>query len=221
MPDGSPFEPNPSYVGLRTDLLGILPPSPRRVLDVGCATGAMGRYLADTYGAEVWGIEYDGAMAELARASLRAVFHADLNRVSVASLPHEARYDLIVCGDVLEHLVDPWTALRELAALLAPGGRFAVSLPNVGHYTTLVDLALRRSWPLRDRGIHDRTHLRFFTRKDMLALYACAGLRVVRETRKVRLVESGSFVDALAHLFDVPPFRSFVTFQYVDLLARA
>ena len=55
---------NRAYTGLRKDILSILPPSPRKVLDIGCAVGSMGQYLADKFSAQVWGVEYDAAMAE-------------------------------------------------------------------------------------------------------------------------------------------------------------
>ncbi|HKP98312.1 MAG TPA: class I SAM-dependent methyltransferase [Fibrobacteria bacterium] len=211
---------NRSYTGLRADILSLVPAKPRRVLDLGCATGEMGRYLADTFGAEVWGVEYDGAMAQVARPKLRDVWRADLNKDSLSAFPHGEAYDLIVCGDVLEHLVDPWRVLRDAAGLLRSGGHIVASLPNIGHFTTLMHLALLREWPYRDRGIHDRTHLRFFTRRNLIQLYRQAGLEVEAEKRNLRLWESGSPVDGLARLADFPPFRSFVTFQYIHRLRK-
>lgn len=233
---------NRAYTGLRRDILAVLPfttgsattasaatpgsagapgaPAAPKVLDIGCATGSMGQYLADTFSAKVWGVEYDPAMAEVARGKMQGVWHADLNRERLASLPHPGRYDLVICGDVLEHLVDPWAALADIASLLEPGGSVAVSMPNIGHYTTLAHLAFFREWPYRKRGIHDRTHLRFFTRRNMVELYRSAGLRPVKEKRMLRFWESGSPVDPLAKAFDFFPFRSFLTFQYIHLLRK-
>jgi 2-polyprenyl-3-methyl-5-hydroxy-6-metoxy-1,4-benzoquinol methylase len=212
---------NAAYTGLRTDLLSLVVGRPERVLDLGCATGTMGRYLAATFGSQVWGVEYDGAMADVARKDLRQVWHSDLNKETLRSLPHEGTYDLILCGDILEHLVDPWGALRDIAGLLAPSGQAVLSLPNIGHYTTLAHLFFRREWPYRNRGIHDRTHLRFFTRRNLIPLYAQAGLRVDAEKRNLRLWESGGPLDPLAKLLDFPPFRSFVAFQYLHRLRKA
>ncbi len=211
---------NRSYIGLRKDLLALIPGKPGRVLDLGCATGEMGRYLAETHGARVWGVEYDGAMAEVAKAKLQDVWRADLNKDSLLSFPHPEAYDLIVCGDVLEHLVDPWQVLSDAAGLLRPGGHIVTSLPNIGHFTTLMHLAFLREWPYRERGIHDRTHLRFFTRRNLMQLYRHAGLEVDAENRNLRLWENGCPIDGLAHLVDFFPFRSFVTFQYIHRLRK-
>src|SRR4051812_11010610 len=131
---------NRSYTGLRKDLLSLVSGKPQRVLDLGCATGEMGRYLAETHGARVWGVEYDGEMAAVARGKLQDVWQADLNKQSLLDFPHPEPYDLIVCGDVLEHLVDPWRVLRDAAGLLRPGGHIVTSLPNIGHFTTLMHL---------------------------------------------------------------------------------
>ena len=184
MPDATSLDLNPSYTGLHRDLVRILPDGPRRVLDVGCATGAMGRYLADTQGSAVWGIEYDAAMAELARASLRGVFHADLNRVSVASLTHACDYDLVVCGDVLEHLVDPWALLARIRATLAPSGAVAACIPNMQHWSVTVRL-VTGELHYEAAGLLDRTHLRWFTRATIDAMFRGAGYDVVRWGRRV------------------------------------
>ena len=211
---------NPAYIGLRKDILSLISGRPRTVLDVGCAAGALGGYLSARFGSRVFWVEYSPEMAESARAKLEAVWCGDLNTRTLKSFPHEVRYDLIVCGDVLEHLVDPWGALREMTDLLEDGGSLVVSLPNIGHYTTLMSLFWRRKWPYRSRGIHDRTHLRFFTRRNLLELYAQAGLVPVREKRQLRFWESGSPIDRAAVLLDFFPFRSFLTFQYLHVLRK-
>jgi 2-polyprenyl-3-methyl-5-hydroxy-6-metoxy-1,4-benzoquinol methylase len=212
---------NPSYTGAREDVLALIAEPPRSVLDVGCATGKNGELLRQRYGSEVTGIEFDAGMAALARDKLFKVFVADLNKTSLSELLPRERYDLIVFGDVLEHLIDPWTTLKEARGLLKEGGTILTSLPNVGHYSTLLSLLLFRRWPYRERGIHDRTHLRFFTRRNLLELYAQAGLEVRREERKLRLIEAPSPLNRCAKWLDFPPFRYYLTFQYIHLLGVA
>jgi 2-polyprenyl-3-methyl-5-hydroxy-6-metoxy-1,4-benzoquinol methylase len=212
---------NPSYIGAREDVLGLIDRPPESVLDVGCATGKNGELLRHRYGSQVTGIEFDSGMASLARDKLFAVHLADLNKTSLSELLPSARYDLIVFGDVLEHLIDPWTTLSQARSLLKDGGTILTSLPNVGHYSTLLSLLLFRRWPYRERGIHDRTHLRFFTRRNLLELYAQAGLTMRREERKLRLVEAPSPLNRCAKWLDFPPFRYYLTFQYIHLLGVA
>ena len=85
--------------------------------------------------------------------------------------------DCLVFGDVLEHLVDPWAALTRLSRLVREGGQVLACIPNVQHYSVIVNL-LRGKWDYQDEGLLDRTHLRFFTLSGIQDLFAKAGLRV-------------------------------------------
>jgi methionine biosynthesis protein MetW len=151
-----------------------------RVLDVGCATGYLAAELA-ARGAVVTGVEADPVAAAAARARGLEVVEGDAeDPATLAAAGVRGPFDAIVCGDVLEHLRAPAAVLAGLAALLAPGGRIVVSLPNIAHWTARRAL-LRGRFPQEDHGLFDRTHLRFFTRETARDLAAAAGLRVVAE----------------------------------------
>ncbi|HZP42304.1 MAG TPA: class I SAM-dependent methyltransferase [Candidatus Binatia bacterium] len=163
------------YRRAREELQDLLPPRPRRVLDVGCGEGALGAAVKRAHPCcEVLGVELSPEAAAVARARLDRVLVGDVERVDVAV---DAALDAIVYGDVLEHCVDPWAVLRRHAALLADGGRVVVSLPNVRHWAVILGL-LRGAWEYQEAGILDRGHLRFFTRREGERLLAQAGLRV-------------------------------------------
>jgi 2-polyprenyl-3-methyl-5-hydroxy-6-metoxy-1,4-benzoquinol methylase len=147
----------------------------RRLLDVGAADGLLGRHLT-ARGWKVTGIEGDPAMAAAGAAHCEQMLVADLNR-AVPAL--DGLFDVIVCGDVLEHLADPGHVLRLLMPALAPGGDVIVSVPNVAHLWMRLSL-LGGRFDYADRGILDRTHLRFFTRRTLDELLAGADLRAVR-----------------------------------------
>jgi hypothetical protein len=87
------------------------------------------------------------------------------------------RFKQVVLADVLEHMVDPWSALDHVVKdLLDGGGRVIVSLPNVRHWRVIASLLLRGHWRYVDEGILDRTHLRFFTAAEARLLLVGAGL---------------------------------------------
>jgi 2-polyprenyl-3-methyl-5-hydroxy-6-metoxy-1,4-benzoquinol methylase len=145
----------------------------RRALDVGAADG----FLAERLTAQGWSVtalERDPELAARARGRCKEVVVADLE--TAPPLLH-GPFDAIVYGDVLEHLTDPLAALRALDATLAPGGTVIVSVPNVAHLWVRLCLLAGR-FDYADRGILDRTHLRFFTRRTLLALLRSAGLEV-------------------------------------------
>jgi 2-polyprenyl-3-methyl-5-hydroxy-6-metoxy-1,4-benzoquinol methylase len=89
-------------------------------------------------------------------------------------------FDTVLCLDVLEHLVDPRSVLEELGGLAAPRAALQVSVPNARHYSLVRDLVLRGTFGYSDWGHRDRTHLRWFTRRDIVGLVEDAGWEVVR-----------------------------------------
>ena len=133
------------------------------MLDLGCSTGWLAAALKARGDVEVVGIEREPAYAAERAASAATASWSATSRTSRSDL---GRFDCLVAADVLEHLVDPWTrARRATSRLLEPGCRAIVSLPNVAHWTTFAALA-RGSWPRQPEGIHDATHLRWFTLRD-------------------------------------------------------
>jgi 2-polyprenyl-3-methyl-5-hydroxy-6-metoxy-1,4-benzoquinol methylase len=211
---------NPSYVGPRTDVEKLLPQSVTRVLDFGCSNGALGAELkARRPGIRVCGVEMNRAMAEEARGKLDEVVEGDLERTDLGLHFSAASFDALIFADILEHLVDPWTVLRRSTELLGPRGYALICLPNIRHVSTLTSLIFRDRWPYRDRGIHDRTHLRWFTLKNAKELVSSAGLELLRVKRNYRIIERPHRANAISPVFALPILRGFLTFQYL-LLSR-
>lgn len=204
-----------AYETPRPEIARHVPARARRVLDLGCAKGGLATLLS---GVEVVGVELDEGYAATAERHCARVVRADAEELARrGDLAAElGRFDCLVAADVLEHLVDPWSALRAYARLLEPGGTAVVSLPNVAHWSTYVALA-RGSWPRRPEGIHDATHLRWFTLRDARELVEQAGLRVAAVERRPRLLWRGTRLDDLLGPLAVriPGVRTLVTFQHV------
>lgn len=172
------------FAGANDHVLGFLPSDARRFLEIGCAAGNLGASIkAARPGVVVHGVEMEPSSVRRAREQLDSVFEADLNE----GLPElDGPYDCIVCGDVLEHLVDPWTTLRDVVVQLAPGGCVIASIPNVRHYKVLRELVFDGRFRYRESGITDATHLRFFTLTEMKGLFDSAGLRVVDQCPRLQ-----------------------------------
>jgi methionine biosynthesis protein MetW len=201
-----------AYESVRPEIAGLVPDRARRVLDVGCSTGWLAQELKARGPVEVVGIERDPEYAAQARERCDSVIEGDAEAIDPREL---GRFDCLVAADVLEHLVDPWSALERYVAQLDPGCRAIVSLPNVGHWTTYVSLA-RGRWPRKAEGIHDATHLRWFTLRDAIDLLEDAGLRVEHVEHRPWLLHRGTRLDRHAGpLGRLAPF----TFQHV-LAAR-
>jgi SAM-dependent methyltransferase len=158
----------------RPEVAALVPAECRRVLEVGCGAGGLGRLLKGR-GHHVTGVELVPEVAAEARRWLDRVETADVEAAGFPFPP--ASFDAVIFADVLEHLVDPWRVLREAADLLAPGGRVVASIPNLQHMDVICGL-LRGRWRYRERGITDVGHLRFFTLQTIEELFARARLRL-------------------------------------------
>lgn len=207
---------NQGYMGFRPDILGLISTEPSSILDVGCGAGGIGEDIRKKYpNCKVTGIESDLHLADMARNRIDNIIVGDLNNESTYSEIGQSKYDVIIFADVLEHLINPVECLKLLRSQLTDNGYIITSLPNVRHYATFYYLGVLGTWPRHERGLFDKTHLHFFTRKNALALLSQAGYKSVREKRNVRLIESQSWSNIPGKLFDFWPFRSFLTFQYI------
>lgn len=165
----------------RYDLIRMLPPNPAgRLLEVG-AGGGDSLLAAKAAGAagEVHGADVVALPDSHQRHPDVAGFH--VLDVEADSLPYPpGTFDAVMTADLLEHLRDPWAAVRSLAALLKPGGVWVASVPNFRHYTALWPVVLRGDFKYEQAGPLDRTHLRFFCRTNIRPLFEQAGLAVER-----------------------------------------
>ena len=207
---------NPSYIGPRPDVAKLVPTRCTTVLDVGCATGALGAHLKETRPSlHVTGIEIDPEMAAVARDRIDHVVEGDVMDVVRGNVLADQRFDCVVLADVLEHLSDPWTSIKLMRDRVEPGGVVVASLPNVRHYSTLLSVFLFKRWPYRDRGIHDRTHLRFFAERNVRELFEGADLEITTFRRQYRVLEPPYRINRFSLLLAVPPLRDLLTFQYL------
>lgn len=159
-----------------------LPPG-TRVLEIGSATGIFGQQVRGS-GLVLSGLEPNQQWADLARHHYARFLCSTLEDAPDSFL---ADHQVVVCADVLEHMVNPEAALRRLVQLQGPGSLFLISLPNVANLWVRLNVLAGR-FEYTDRGILDRTHLRFFTRSSAVRMVESAGLTITRiETTPVPL----------------------------------
>lgn len=156
----------------RLDLLEMVPLGARRVLDIGCGAGKLGELLKARQKVEVVGIELDADAAEIASSRLDRVVVGDVEAMTPDF--RDESFDCVICGDLLEHLIDPEGLLRRAKQWLVPRGMLIASVPNARHHGVVTGL-LEGNWTYETAGLLDETHLQFFTRRDTQRLFEEAG----------------------------------------------
>lgn len=165
---------------VRRDIEKLLPRSAERIVDVGCGVGATTSWLKSRYpGCFAIGLEGNAACLPELQSHVDQAIAVDLD----GDLPDLGSPDLVLCLDVLEHLVNPQRLLDRLRSAMRPDGTLIVSLPNVAHLSVAIPLLLAGKFEYKDAGILDRTHLHFFTRQSAVGLVTDAGFQVERGLR--------------------------------------
>jgi 2-polyprenyl-3-methyl-5-hydroxy-6-metoxy-1,4-benzoquinol methylase len=161
----------------RAEMLPFIPLESRRILDVGCHMGAFGALIKASLKAEVWGVEPNSETAAIAKLALD---HVIVELFSDEIQIPDRYFDVIVFNDVLEHMPDPWSALRLAARKLAANGSIVASIPNLRNIENLLHILKESDFKYELNGIRDKTHLRFFTKKSVYRLFEDSGLTVVK-----------------------------------------
>lgn len=173
----------------------------KQVLDLGCATGDLGRYKRD--GTEVWGLDLDRVLVEYAtRYETAQVW--DLDMPTPLPFP-DAYFDAVVAKDILEHLQRPWRTLAEVRRVLKPGGIVLASVICHRSHCT---------WS-------DYTHVRGFTMHSVRQMFNDAGFKVIEVWRMggVLLTSRLNLIWLVPYLLRFPPLDWIWTSSY-EIKAR-
>jgi 2-polyprenyl-3-methyl-5-hydroxy-6-metoxy-1,4-benzoquinol methylase len=154
----------------------------KSVLEVGCSSGYLTKIMSER-GCDVIGIEIDPEVASVAEEWAERVVVGNIDDGDVWNYVKDESFDVVLLGDILEHLHDPLDSLRQAVKKLKPSGYVITSLPNVAHGDVRLSLMSGR-FPYADTGLLDRSHVRFFTAELARQLHAEAGLRII-DTKRV------------------------------------
>ncbi len=163
-----PDKPAEYYENPRKEMLKYIPQGAKTTLEFGCGSGNFSRLIKTERHAECWGVElhphYAGRASEKLDKVINAEAHQALNQIP------ENYFDCIIFNDVLEHLQDPYSLLRNVKSKLSKYGVVVASVPNVRFWSNLKALVVNGTWDYRETGVLDKTHLRFFTYNSLTRL---------------------------------------------------
>jgi SAM-dependent methyltransferase len=185
-------KPDSYFANARRDIVQLMTTGPdSSVLELGCGAGGTGRAVLEAGKAGRYvGLELSPAAATIAAGYLTEVLVGDVEALDLSSL--KASFDALIISEVLEHLTDPWTSLQRLAGCVKPGGLVYASSPNVAHWSVIRGLISGR-FEYAEKGVMDRTHLRWFTPESYRDLFRTAGLEVLN-VRPVTPLRSKSLI---------------------------
>ncbi|WP_455755654.1 class I SAM-dependent methyltransferase [Sulfurimonas sp.] len=168
------------FLNIRKELLDMIPLELRNgnILEIGAGEGNTLVYAKENgYAKEIYGVE----LCKIENSNQTNPIFSDfiIANIEDSVLPFELeKFDVIICADVLEHLVDPYSTVEKLKKHLKDGGAFISSIPNIKEYSTLKKIIVDGDFRYEDAGILDRTHLRFFTKKNIIELFEQRGFTI-------------------------------------------
>lgn len=155
---------------IRWDIIPLIPTGDHKILEVGCGAGYTLKKLKELGKAnEIVGIEINEQVTQDLSDTLDRFYIGDVETID---LPQNEKYfDFILFGDVLEHLINPRRVLRSYRSLLRDGGHVIASIPNIKYHSVLLPLIFLDEFQYTDFGILDSSHLRFFTKKEIVKIF--------------------------------------------------
>jgi 2-polyprenyl-3-methyl-5-hydroxy-6-metoxy-1,4-benzoquinol methylase len=165
-------------LGIKWPVIDLIPAGDHKILDVGCGAGDTLMKLKELGKAgETVGIEINKQVTQNLSDALDKLYVGDVETID---LPYTEKYfDYILFADVLEHLINPRKVLHDYKSLLRDDGCIIATIPNIKHYSVLIKLVLLDEFRYGDSGILDWTHLRFFTKKEIIKMFQDEGFEVV------------------------------------------
>lgn len=155
---------------IRWEIIQLIPTGDHKILDVGCGAGQTLKKLKELGKAnEIVGIEIDEQVTRDLSGTLDRLYVGD---VETMDLPYTEKYfDYILFGDVLEHLINPRRVLHSYRKLIKDDGFIIASIPNIKYYSVVLRLLFYDEFQYTDAGILDSSHLRFFTKKEIINMF--------------------------------------------------
>jgi methionine biosynthesis protein MetW len=208
---------NNAYIKLRKDIIALIEGENLKVLDIGCSNGINGKWLLDQgMAVEVIGVETHKESVVNAKQNITQVIEKSIEDEELLESLKGQEFDYIILGDVLEHLIDPWHVLSSLEKSLKSSGKMIISLPNVQHLETLIHLVFKGKFPYEPSGLYDKTHMRWFTLKNIEELVDQANMKMDKLTRVSRFRANKGGFPIIPRIFKkLGLFKNFFTFQYV------
>lgn len=175
----------PAHNECNQELLSIIPVDSRRIIEIGCSTGALAReFKKKSPDCNYFGVDIFSEYVEVARNHCDDTMCLDIELVDDAFWMQHRDRDCWIFGDTLEHLQNPWRILKKIRSVVPRAGAVVACIPNAQHWSMQVKLAIG-DFRYQDKGLLDRTHLRWFTRQTIIELFADTGFKIEAASSRI------------------------------------
>jgi len=211
------------FSNIRMDIISLIPfDSQQKILEIGAGAGNTLLYIKEKgIAKEVMGVE----MMKIPNSNQQNPL---IDKFQIANIEQEAiqapekYFDIIICADVLEHLIDPWSVVDRLSGFLKKDGLLIVSMPNIREYKTLGRLIFQGNFEYQaSGGIMDKTHLRFFCRKNIQQLLNTRDLSIIysKPNFMLKVLPEGK-KRRIINLLTFRLFEDFLAVQYLFIARK-
>ena len=164
-------------------LISLIPDGPNVIMDLGCASGQLGQKLLEMNKAvELVGVEI---FVPAAREASKYYDFIHVGDIEELNLDYNEHFDVVICGDILEHLKEPYKVLKKIHCWLKNGGRIICCIPNIRYWRIWRDVIFKGIWEYSNEGILDYTHLRFFTTRSFKKMLVGTSFLVEHEELRI------------------------------------
>jgi len=207
----------------RKELLELIPSINRGgdILEIGAGAGDTLLYAKENgFANNIYGVE----LCKIENSNQDNKIFSDfiIGNIETIDLPFEdSQFDVILCGDVLEHLINPYKTLESLKKYLKPNGVIIASIPNIREFKTMKKIFFQGDFRYEDSGILDRTHLRFFCKKNIIELFEEQNFNIIdivssNKGLAVRYLKRLRVFKLFLQMF----FEEFVTIRYFVVASK-
>jgi len=153
----------------------------KSILDVGCGFGLLSKELKKTYPKlDLYGVEHAKEASQSSQEILKLLQCNIENIAFIKRKLKTQKFDVIIFSDVLEHLYDPVGIINSYKSLLKQNGSIVLTVPNIANIFSRIAL-LFGYFNYNETGVMDKTHIRFFNRKNLKELARVSDLKIVSQ----------------------------------------
>lgn len=214
---------NDYSTGIRMDLINFINEDKDDkfdVLEVGCACGATLMEIQNIYrNANIYGLEISNKSALIAMKNVDVI----VDNIENLDLKYDKKkFKYILFGDVLEHLYNPYKVIQYVKMFLKDDGYVIASIPNVMHYSNIFNLINGRC-KYEEAGILDKTHIRFFTKKEIENMFDEAEYNITDLHYTVLSKDNNSIkiIDEIYKISKMEDKSQYEAFQYIIKAKKA